>query len=673
MNGRTAFAGVFAVLLLVSVAAGQPVGNREDSLRAPPGNPDVESLLRLPEAGTATVAVLDRLLVLQEHPLDLNRATADELEAIPGVSGQEARAVTALRTAIGGFRNAGELDSLSSLFPALAARLQPYVTVTPAGRESRRGAPGMFILRSRCQQDLQLRSGFLDGSYRGTRLNAYQRFGLDIGEGLEIGGLAEKDAGEPWNQGFTSGFVDLSAEPWETRVIAGDFLLGAGQGLVCWQATSFERGNGAGAFVRRTGGGLDPSRSSGESAAMRGIAVSVTPVRGFQALGFFSSRDRAGSLNDAGEITSFNASGLYRTDSEIRNRHAVHERTLGGRLHAAHVGPASIGVTLLHTELSRPLVPDRTREFRGRILSLAGADGFMETGDVLWFAEVARTAGGGGAAVAGAVASIGLRTEAALAWRSYGVDYATLYGAGFGQGEDTRNEQGFSLAVSTQAGRWLRLHATFDRYHHPWHTPLRSFPSSGSETLVEALIRPRPHLEVAARYILRSSEVSQSGTDPLGRPRSPQELQTRHALRFTLSVEPDRHVRFRSRLELVDVRVSGAGARERGFLLYEDITWSVASGLTVEGRLAFFDTESYDARVYAYENDLRGAFANPPLYGKGRRWYLLARGEVIEGVLTFSCKYSATQKDGVRMISSGDAGIIGDLDDRFGCQLDLRF
>jgi len=115
------------------------------------------------------------------------------------------------------------------------------------------------------------------------------------------------------------------------------------------------------------------------------------------------------------------------------------------------------------------------------------------------------------------------------------------------------------------------------------------------------------------------------------------------------------------------------GSRERGILLYQDITCGLAWGLTLEARLVFFDTESYDSRVYEYENDLGGVFANPALYGRGRRVYVLVRTAPIAEVLRISCKYAATQKDGVRTISSGDAEITGDLDDRFGFQLDIQW
>ena len=123
----------------------------------------------------------------------------------------------------------------------------------------------------------------------------------------------------------------------------------------------------------------------------------------------------------------------------------------------------------------------------------------------------------------------------------------------------------------------------------------------------------------------------------------------------------------------MDLSLQLPGRHERGLLLYQDIQYSTRWGFSIEARLVFFDTESYDSRVYEYENDLRGAFANPALYGKGRRWYLLVRSPPLLEVVTFSCKYSATQKDGVGTLSSGDSEIVGDLDDRFGIQLDMRW
>ena len=55
----------------------------------------------------------------------------------------------------------------------------------------------------------------------------------------------------------------------------------------------------------------------------------------------------------------------------------------------------------------------------------------------------------------------------------------------------------------------------------------------------------------------------------------------------------------------------------------------------------FFRTDSYDSRLYEYENDLPGLMKNVGLYGKGVRWYALAKGRVL-GKVHLSLKYSIT-------------------------------
>lgn len=68
------------------------------------------------------------------HPgvLDLNRATARELEALPGIGPTLARRVIAYREANGPFRDIGELQQVSGIGPARLARLSGLVT---AGEE----------------------------------------------------------------------------------------------------------------------------------------------------------------------------------------------------------------------------------------------------------------------------------------------------------------------------------------------------------------------------------------------------------------------------------------------------------------------------------------------------------------------------------------------------------
>jgi len=65
-------------------------------------------------------------------PLDLNRATAVQLEALPGIGEVKAAAILAIRDERGGFSSVAELESVRGIGPALVGKLRPLVTVGAA-------------------------------------------------------------------------------------------------------------------------------------------------------------------------------------------------------------------------------------------------------------------------------------------------------------------------------------------------------------------------------------------------------------------------------------------------------------------------------------------------------------------------------------------------------------
>ena len=63
--------------------------------------------------------------------------------------------------------------------------------------------------------------------------------------------------------------------------------------------------------------------------------------------------------------------------------------------------------------------------------------------------------------------------------------------------------------------------------------------------------------------------------------------------------------------------------RENGFLIFQDAIYkSLQKPFSINGRIAYFNTEGYSSRIYAYENDVLYSFSIPPLYGQGFRSYL---------------------------------------------------
>lgn len=64
-------------------------------------------------------------------PIDLNRATAAELESLPGIGPALAARIVAYRDSAGGFRDIGELAHVRGIGAATLERLRPLVYVRP--------------------------------------------------------------------------------------------------------------------------------------------------------------------------------------------------------------------------------------------------------------------------------------------------------------------------------------------------------------------------------------------------------------------------------------------------------------------------------------------------------------------------------------------------------------
>ena len=142
--------------------------------------------------------------------------------------------------------------------------------------------------------------------------------------------------------------------------------------------------------------------------------------------------------------------------------------------------------------------------------------------------------------------------------------------------------------------------------------------------------------------------------------------------RFNATYKVSESVSLRTRVEAVDYRRTNEPV-EHGFIIYQDLVHRpLRSKVEITLRAALFETDSYDARVYAYESDLIGVFSIPPYYGRGMRWYAMLRFKPLRRVDVW-LRYGAWLYNDQDRISSGLQEIAGDRRSDLKMQVRVRF
>ena len=633
----------------------------------------VEQLLDQVETENEKSEIIDRLNWLQEHPFNLNTVSKEELTTIPGMTPSDANAVINLRESLGMFHSPGQLEMLDGGHQIIS-KIRPYVIV-----EEEDNSRSSINVTSRASRDLQSRRGFQDSSFAGSAFKNYNRITFAYGNRIQSGLLFEKDPGERIGDSFLSGY--LTVKDWSvfSQIVIGDYVVESGQGLVLWRSTAFGKGAEAVSVTKKTGLAAQPYRSSDEFNFLRGAAVSSDLALGENKLSLtlLLSRRSLSASEDSASVSSFYEEGLFRTQSELSKKSAVTERIIGSRLKFSATANWNVGGTLYHSTFDKPVAADRLFEFSGSSATVGGIDAEMNLGwlapklsQVTLFGEAARSKDGS-AAIVGSILNLTRQASVAIIYRNYSPGFTSLHSAGFGERSETRNERGFYVGADASVTSWLHVSGYLDHFRFPWRTYDNPLPTSGRDMLVQTDAKISRDLDLSFRYSNKIVEALEPSIDESGHDIRLLVDRLQQKLRLTATFKPDKRTRLRGRLEAISVNYSLVHRSEHGYLLYQELQYTPTSALSAEARLIFFHTDSYDSRLYEYENDLRGVFSNPAMYGKGRRWYLLLRWKALD-VIHISAKYSETQFDDRTTISSGSTEIHGDVDNRIAIQLEVK-
>ena len=522
--------------------------------------------------------------------------------------------------------------------------------------------------RSRFIQSLQQSKGFTDEKYLGTRVKLYQRLKINNGGHLNGGILFEKDAGEQRFNDFTAGNLTISNVSIIKKIILGDYIAEAGQGVVLWRGYDFSKGAEVVLPAKKEGRGVVPYVSSDEINFFRGIALEFQ-VSDFDAFIFYSKKQRTASTDSSDVITSFTVSGYFRTEHEIGVRNNVSEKIFGGHASFQFSKDNEIGLTGYRSDLSNILTVDNGRKFLGDNYSVFALDYHLRFQRMTFFGEWSRgvnTMGGNSGMLLQPIKSVDL----IAVYRCYPYEFFSLHGLGFGERATTSNETGLYLGMRMRIGRWLKIMSYVDQYRFPRPTSSVVFPSNGNDFLFHTEWNIIPKTEFQVRYQRKISEEKTSARNEYGFSNAVHDNVSAQHVRLHLEYRLNSSVNIRSRIEHVDVHWNRSGKKEKGLAVYQDMKIKQTEKLWWNTRVTFFQTDSYDSRMYEYENDLEGVSSLPGLYGRGVRWYILLHYKFAES-FELSAKYADLIRDDVKHLGSGLDELPVNHDNRFSFQIDL--
>ncbi|MEO8588047.1 MAG: helix-hairpin-helix domain-containing protein [Flavobacteriales bacterium] len=528
--------------------------------------------------------------------------------------------------------------------------------------------------------------------YLGSPYRLYTRYRFRYRQNISFGFTAEKDEGEEFFKGsqpngfdFYSGHLFLRDIGRLKALAIGDYQAQFGQGLTFWNGLAFASKGSFTMNVKRNGIGLSPYTSVNENLFMRGVAATFALSKRFDVTGFYSQKKLDANLsatnlsdslgtNQGDEVifSSLLEGGYHRTTSEMLDKDALDERIIGGNLRYTQRS-FSIGATASHLEfggaVQRDTQPYNQFEFNGKENNTAGVDWNVFYRNATWFGEVATSGSGGVAMNSGILVALDKRVSMSLMYRDYARNYQGLYSVGFAEGTNPWNERGLYTGIEIRPNRYWTFNGYFDQFSFPWLRYLTDAPSNGFDWLAQLNWKPNRKLELYARARhqdrAKNTDEDVDGVDPLVRVE-----QTNYRVNAVYKVSGA--VIMRTRVETIDFQ-RGASPLQHGFLLYQDIAYRpMASPVELTFRYALFETGSYDARVYAYENDLIGVFSIPAYYGRGVRWYAMARITPARKVDVW-LRYGAWVYQDQTVISSGLQEIPGNVHSDIKLQVRWQF
>jgi hypothetical protein len=621
------------------------------------------------------------------NPIDLNRASPDELRMLNILSENQLNQLIKYREEKGRLLTVYELQAIPDFDTNTIQKLAPFVIVkdpkSKLDKETvRRLASGKntYII-SRVERSLQKSAGYTAhnaNAFMGSPYKTYTRFRSANPGDYSFGFTAEKDPGEKatWNPSakeygmdYISAHLQFQNKGKIKNFIAGDFNFQFGQGLLLGNAFGLGKGGETITTARKSNIGFMPYTSVNEGGYMRGVATTIELSKHIFLSAFYSSTNRDANITD-GDVPSFstlNVSGLHRNQNELQIRKQIQEKNYGTVI-SYKTSNIETGIILNAIQFNIPIQknPNAYNQFafQGRSNTNAGAFFNYSVNNVTVFSEAGKSLGGGAGFVAGLLTSLHANLDVALVFRTYAKNFYPFYSNAFAESTTPQNENGMYWGLKYRFNKKYTLSGYTDLFQFPWLKFRMYQPSRGNEFLFRFNYQPTKKIIMFAQF--RQESKARNVGDLL--PTYETMMGTKRNLWLSCDYSISPSVRMKTRAQFSAYNFSGSISS--GMTIMQDISAKLGK-FEFTGRHALFDTDNFDNRQYVYENDVWLAFSLPAYDGKGTRDYLMIEYKLTRRFSLWA-KYARISYQNITAISDGVQKISGNHRDDIKLQAMLR-
>lgn len=638
----------------------------------------IEDLVQVKDADLDFNELTEYLVYYSQHPLNLNTATEEQLRQLPFLNDLQINNLIIYKNLYGNLLSIYELLCTEGYDKRTIQNIMPY---TFAGNTMKKEnlfelSPEKFSqqLDFLYQRVLEKQNGYKssedsvnkDSKYLGNPNKICIRYYLSVNKYIKAGFIAEKDAGEEIFKGsqvngfdFYSGVVSIEKKGFLKRMVIGDYQIQAGQGLILGSGFSF--GKSPEVFqTKKISRGIYPNSSANECNFFRGLATSFSfgksEITGFISYRKLDANILKNTITEDGNFTSLIETGYHRNNNELKDKNSLRETLYGGRW-VLNGKFYRIGTTMYSSFYDKSpnnqKRPYQYFESTSKQRFYSGFDYDIMYQNINTFGEISINQNGTVAGIAGLMAAFSDKLCISTIYRNYPAGYKNPHSNAFAENSFATNEKGLFTGMQINLLPEWTFYGYVDFFTFPWLKYTVNTPSYGNEYLARIACNPYGNWSAYLQYRNKKSFLNETSSSEFITPT--QSIQ-RSSLRLYFQLSPLPTLTIKNRIEYLCFQNSGKNTPE-GFAIYPSIiyehpskNWTFCTGYGI------FDTESYNERIYIYENDVPHSFSVPAFYDRGSRFYVLTQYALSKKV-KFWIKYARSAFVNTSTLGSGEESI----------------